>query len=207
MFESADLKVLLGNSIELPEMDYDDEEVNSELGHPVEEEALKEYFFITITGNIGKKDFKEEYLSVLPDVMGYSTEHRQMLAESILKQIKQEYDYIPSLNVDTNNEMEVDNVLKFIQFIEYDHEDFIIEVWTFLNPETNPFQVEKYCEQNKQKIIDEIEEQLSSRDFPWLIADFLRTYNKEDITTWFCNKSKNLRSAILLKLIQGDANG
>ena len=95
-------------------------------------------------------------------------------------------------------------MLKFIEFIEYDHENFIIEVWTFLNPETNSFQVEKYCEQNKIKIISEIEEQLSSREFNWMIADFLRTYNKEDITAWFCEKSKRLRSAILLKLIQGE---
>lgn len=204
MFEQEDLKVLLGNSIEEPEVDYDDAEVSSELGHPVEEDALMEYFYITITRNIGKADFREEYLSVYPDVMRYSTEKKQVLAESILKQIKQVYDYTPSRIVDTNSEIEINNVLKFIEFIEYDHEDFIIEVWTFLNPETNSFQVEKYCEQNKIKIISEIEEQLTSREFPWMIADFLRTYNKEDITTWFCEKSKRLRSAILLKLIQGE---
>jgi hypothetical protein len=201
MFEQEDLKVLLGNSIEEPEVDYDDAEVASELGHPVEEEALMEYFYITITHNIGRLDFQEEYLSVYPEVMRYPTEKKQLLAESILKQIKQVYDFIPSKNVDTNSEIEIDNVLKLIEFIEYNHVDFIIDVWTFLNPETNSFQVEKYCEQNTLNIISEIEEQLSSREFPWMIADFLRTYNKEDITAWFCEKSKRLRSSILLKLI------
>jgi len=35
MFEDRDLKVLLGNSIEEPEVDYDDAEVASETGyHP-----------------------------------------------------------------------------------------------------------------------------------------------------------------------------
>jgi len=204
MFENHDLKVLLGNSIREPEVDYDDAEVASELGIPVREEALKEYFYVTIVDNIGKKDFREEYLSVYPDTVSYSTKHKQILAEAIMKQIKQVYDFIPSVTVDTNSEKDIADVLKFLEFIEYDNEDFIIEVWTFLKPETNPFQVEKYCEQNKMKIVSEIEEQLSSRDFPWMIADFLRTYNKEDITAWFCEKSKNLRSAILLKLIEGD---
>ena len=204
MFEDHDLKVLLGNSIREPEVDYDDAEVQSELGYPVEEEALKEYFYVTMIDNIGKKDLREEYLSVYPDVMSYLTIHKQVLVEAILKQIKQVYDFIPSITVDTNSTKDVESVLKFLEFIEYDHEDFIIEVWTFLKPETNPFHLEKYCEQNKIKIVSEIEEQLSSRDFPWMIADFLRTYNKEDITAWFCEKSKNLRSAILLKLIEGE---
>jgi len=185
MFEDHDLKVLLGNSIREPEVDYDDAEVQSELGYPVEEEALKEYFYVTMIDNIGKKDFREEYLSVYPDVMSYLTIHKQVLVEAILKQIKQVYDFIPSITVDTNSTKDVESVLKFLEFIEYDHEDFIIEVWTFLKPETNPFHLEKYCEQNKIKIVSEIEEQLSSRDFPWMIADFLRTYNKEDITAWF----------------------
>ncbi len=200
MFEDRDLQVLLGNSIEEPEVDYDDADVESEVGYPVEETALKEYYYITIIDHIGKPDFREHYLAVIRFVQQYSVTHQTLLANSILKQIEEVYDHIPSINFDSDNYDEINEVYKFIEFIEYDHEDFIIEVWSFLNPEANSFQVEKYCEQNKHKIISEIEEQLSSRFFPWLIADFLRTYNKDNIIEWFCEKSKNLRSLILLSI-------
>lgn len=202
MFEDRELKILLGNSLPEPEVDYDDEQVESEYGHPVEEEALKEYYFVNVTDYINKPDFKVNYLAVRKFINNYDTTKQQMLAEVIMKEIEEEYEFMPSRTVDTNDETEITTVLKFLEFIEYDHEDFIVGVWSFLNPETNSFQVENYCEQNKQKIIDEIEEQLSSLDFPWLIADFLRTYNKENIIEWFCEKSKNLRASILLKLIK-----
>ncbi len=200
MFEDRDLQVLLGNSIEEPEVDYDDAEVDSELGYPVEELALREYYYVTITDRIGKPDFREHYLSVIRFVQQFPLESQIVLVNSILKQIEEVYDYIPSINFDPNSYDEINEIYKFIEFIEYDHEDFVVEIWSFLNPETDSFQVEKYCEQNKHKIIFEIEEQLDSRYFPWLIADFLRTYNKDNIIEWFCEKSKNLRSLILLSI-------
>jgi len=200
MFEDRDLKVLLGNSIEEPEVDYDDAEVESEVGYPVEETALREYYYVTITDHIGKVEFREHYLSVIRFAQQYPLTSQILLANSILEQIEKVYDHIPSISFDPNSYEEMNEVYKFIEFIEYDHEDFIVEVWSFLNPEINSFQIEKYCEQNKYKIISEIEEQLKSRFFPWLITDFLRTYNKDNIIEWFCERSKNLRTLIFLSL-------
>jgi len=200
MFEDRSLKVLLGNSIEEEEVDYDNADVASELGYPVEEEALKEYYYVTITDNIGKPDFREHYLSVIRFAQQYPVESQQVLVNSILEQIQTVYDFEPSRNFTPINYDEINEVYKFIEFLEYDNEDFIVEIWSFLKPEADSLQLEKYCEQNKHKIIFEIEEQLDSRFFPWLIADFLRTNNKENIIEWFCEKSINLRSLILLGL-------
>ncbi len=200
MFEDRSLKVLLGNSIEEREVDYDDADVASELGYPVEEEALKEYYYVIITDNIGQPDFREHYLSAIRFAQQYPVESQQVLANSILEQIQKIYDFEPSRNFTPINYDEINEVYKFIEFLEYDNEDFIVEIWSFLKPEVNSLQLEKYCEQNKHKIIFEIEEQLDSRFFPWLIADFLRTNNKENIIEWFCEKSINLRSLILLGL-------
>ncbi len=202
MFEDKDLKVLLGNSIRLPEMDYDDEEVASELGHPVEEEALREYYDTTITKYIGKPDFRQNYLSVINYVKQFSIEAQQLVTNSIMNRIKSVYDYRPSINYPPDNYNERNEIYRLIEFIEYNHEDFIVEVWSFLRPDINSFQLEKYCEQNTLKIISEIEKKLDSQYFPWLIADFLRTYNKNDIIFWFCEKSKKLRSLILLNLYE-----
>ena len=202
MFEERDLKILLGNSIREPEVDYDSAEVESQLGYPVEEEALREYYDVTITDNIGKPDFRQNYLSVSNFVKEFQIKNQQLLANSIMNQIKTVYDYTPSVTHDVDSYDEINEVYQLLEFIEYNHENFIVEVWSFLKPEVNSFQVEKYCEQNKQKIISEIEEQLDSRYFPWLIANFLRTYNKNDIIVWFCEKSIKLRGLILLSIIE-----
>jgi hypothetical protein len=201
MFEERHQKILLGNSIPLPEEDLDDAYVESEYGKPVEEEALKEYYFITITDNIGREDFKENYLAVINQIIrNYDVRKQQMLCEAIMHQVKQVYDYLSPVNVDINSDEDVTNILNFIQFIEYDHEEFILGIWEYLKPETNLKSFQNYCEQNGNKIISEIEEQLDTKAFPKLIANFLRTYNKDDMIQWFCDRSERLNTAILLRI-------
>ena len=201
MYEDRAQKILLGNSIELPEMDLDDLMVQSEYGRPVEEEALREFYFITITDNIGAEDFKENYLSAINIIRrDYQLDIHKDLCYAILKQIKQVYDYEPLEYVDVDTDNEVINILELLQFIEYDNEEFILGVWEFLKPETNLKSFENYCEQNGNKIIFEIEEQLDTKAFPKLIADFLRTYNKDDMIQWFCERSNRLNTEIQVKI-------
>ena len=83
---------------------------------------------------------------------------------------------------------------------EYDHEEFILDIWQYLKPETNLKSFQNYCEQNGNKIISEIEEQLDTKAFPKLITDFLRTYNKDDMIQWFCDRSERLNTTILLRI-------
>jgi hypothetical protein len=208
MFEDRAQKILLGNSIPLQEEDLDDACVESEYGKPVEEEALKQYYFITITDKIGKEDFKENYLSVITQIKReYDVHKQQMLGAAILHQVQQVYDYMPPNNVDINSDEDITNILNFIQFIEYDHEEFILGIWEYLNPETNLKNFRNYCEQNGNKIILEIEEQLETKSFPKLTADFLRTYNKDDMIQWFCDRSERLNTAISLRILERSTNG
>ena len=201
MFEERHQKILLGNSIPLPEEDLDDASVESEYGKPVEEEALKEYYFITITDNIGREDFKENYLAVINQIIrNYDVHKQQMLCEAIMNQVRHVYDYLSPTNVDINSDEDVRNILNFIQFIEYDHEEFILDIWQYLKPETNLKSFQNYCEQNGNKIISEIEEQLDTKAFPKLITYFLRTYNKDDMIQWFCDRSERLNTTILLRI-------
>ena len=179
----------------------DDASVESEYGKPVEEEALKEYYFITITDNIGREDFKENYLAVINQIIrNYDVHKQQMLCEAIMNQVRHVYDYLSPTNVDINSDEDVRNILNFIQFIEYDHEEFILDIWQYLKPETNLKSFQNYCEQNGNKIISEIEEQLDTKAFPKLITDFLRTYNKDDMIQWFCDRSERLNTTILLRI-------
>ena len=48
-----------------------------------------------------------------------------MLCEAIMNQVRHVYDYLSPTNVDINSDEDVRNILNFIQFIEYDHEEYL----------------------------------------------------------------------------------
>lgn len=197
MYDSEDLKVLLGNSIPEPEVDYDDAEVQSETGYPVEEDALKQYYFVTVIDHMGKPDFKSNYLSVINNIKEYTTEKQKLLTDSILQKLPEKYDFEFSINFDIKQQYEIDELYQFLEFVEYNNEKFILSVWKNLNP-LNKFKVEEFCNNNKIKILEEIENELDAHYYPRLIADFLRTYNKDKMVEWFCNMSQRIHTAILI---------
>jgi len=201
MFEDRDLKVLLGNSIREPEVDYDDDKVASETGYPVEESALRQFYFVTIVDHMNTPDFKSHYLSVMSDVRLYTTEQQQQLAFSILDELPKKYNFEFSIKFDLYNQQDINELYKFIEFVEYNHEEFIVNVWKNLNVKPDSLNIERYCKVNEQKILSEIEEQLTILHVSEMIADFLRTYNKEDLIEWFCKKSEILRTSILIGII------
>ena len=193
MYDSESLKVLCGNSIEIPEMDAEEND-------SVRYEAMDEFDFTTITDNMNHEDFMSNYLEAMKQVRKLTTKQQQLLANSIVKRLPEKYDFEFSLNFDFNTQDDINALYNFIEFYEYKHEKFIVTMWKFLKPDTNQFQIEKFCEHNIPKIMKEIEEQLDTHYFPELIADFLRTYNKDKLINWFCEKSKNLRASILYAL-------
>lgn len=200
MYQTEDLKVLCGNTIEEPEMDYDDERVESESGDPVIDSGLMQFYFATIADNMATPDFRNNYLSVIGKARTYSTKHQQLLAFSLAQKIPEKYDFEFSQNFTPYNQQEINDFYFFVEFYEYKHEKFIVTIWKYLNPDSDSLDIEKYCEQNSTKIMSEIEEQLETRYYSELIADFLRTYNKDKFIKWFCEKSKLLYTSILLAL-------
>ena len=195
MFENRALKALLGNSLDLPEEDMDDLRVMSQTGYPYEEAALKSYYFLTILDSIRTGEFQESFNATIPLLRKeYGFKDLQELCFEIIRYIKERYDFIFPQTVKIEDAEDTSDVLYLIKFLEYDNE------------ETNLKSFENYCEQNGNKIIFEIEEQLDTKAFPKLIADFLRTYNKDDMIEWFCEQSKRLNTAILLVLREGEPN-
>lgn len=207
MYEDMQTKVLLGNSINMPEEDMDDLKVMSQTGYPYEEAALKSYYFLTILDSIRTGEFRESFNTTIPLLRKeYDFPDLQELCHEILRYVKERYDFIFPQIVKIEDSGDTQEVLDFIKFLEYDNEEFIVNVWKYLKPETNSFQFKKYCEQNGNKIISEIEEQSDTRSFPELISDFLRTYNKDDMIEWFCEQSERLNTTILLALREGEEN-
>ena len=198
MFEDVSAKILLGNSIPIPEEDYDDKMVESETGQPDAESALMNYYFQEILNSI-ENDSKADYLSVINEVRNYGLVDQIALANQIMTTIENLHDFIPSRTLEITSYEEVEEVYSFLRFLIFDNEDLIVDTWLYLKPVSNLKDLEKYCEQNQDKIISEIEERLETKDFSELISDFLRTNNKENLIGWFCEKSKSLLTEIMIK--------
>ena len=201
MFENRDLKVLLGNSIEEPDVDYDDAEVASETGYPVKESALRQFYFVTVIDHMNTPDFREHYSSVISKIKSYTTKEQLSLAFSIIDEMPKKYDFEFSVKFNLYNKQNINELYKFIEFVEYDHEQFIVDVWKNLKIDVNSLNIEQYCKQNSQTIVSEIEEQLSISYMSEMIADFLRTNDKENLVQWFCEKSKRIKTSILIAII------
>jgi len=203
MYNNESLKVLCGNTIEIPEVDYDDEAVESYSGDPVVDSGLMQFFFVNVTEYMNTPEFQENYESVKGDIKKLPLEHQKLLAFSIVQKMSEKYDFDFSTELNPfYNQDDIDELYQFIEFIEYKHEKFIVGTWRYLRPDSNLFQIEKFCEHNIPKILREIEEQAEVHEYSEMITDFLRTYNKDKLIEWFCEKSKKLRSSILIELLQ-----
>jgi hypothetical protein len=198
MYEERDLKILLGNSWPLPEEDRDDWSSDYE----VEYDAMRNYYFQTVLGGIGTDHFKENYKTFIDIIRQYDIKHQIDLANRILDKIRIRHDFELSVEPDVLNMFEVNNVFALLEFIEYDHESFIIRIWKLLNPKFEGIMIYDYCKRNWNKIIREIEDQIDSYDFNWMISEFLGTNNKNNLIEWFCKKSEKLYTLIKLNLLR-----
>lgn len=199
MYDAEELKVLLGNSIQLPEMDYDDENVESEFGNPTAESALKQYYFTIVVDNMDKPDFMNSYLAVINQIKAMTTKDQQDLAFAISQKLIDKYDFEYPFNYTICSQADIDNFYYLIEFIEYKHESFIIDVWKYLNKQLkSKDEIDEIIIMDDELVMKEIEEQLSTHYYPESIKYFLRTYNKQDLLKWFAKKSKNLFTAILI---------
>lgn len=201
--ETNELKIILGNSIEEPEVDMDNKYENSDF--PYQESATQDYLFSIIINNIGKKDFKENYLVVKNLIKEYSTKEQLRLSTFILNQIIDIYDFEFPGYLNPTNQEEINQLFEFLEFLEYDNEKFITEIWYYLNID-NVNNINDICNKKSDNIITEIEEQLQTQYFSKMITYFLRTYTKDKLIEWFCNKSSNIKTLILLTIRKEDNN-
>lgn len=200
--ENPELAILLGNSIPLPEMDLDDANVDSQTGDADAETALMDYYFSTITGGIGKEDFQFEFASVIDFVVKYPLKNRIKLCYSILKRIKEEHDFVFPTDIEIKNEVEVQNIFDLVKFIEYDSEKLIVGVWKYVMPKTARVNFILYCEQNRDKILSEVEEQIDTHHYNELITEFVKSYEADKMIKWFCKQSERFETAIKIELIK-----
>lgn len=198
--------ILLGDSVPLPETDVDESriEVDPEFhthisGIEAQEDALREYRFETILENVGKLEFKENYLEAITEIKTYTIREQILLCERIVDKVEEVYDFVFPERVKIYDLNDVNDIYGFIEFIEYDFEDFIADVWRFFDVDVRRVDIRNFCKRDSYKIVREIEEQIETHTLNRLVTLFLRTYNKDDLIEWFSSSTEQIRAFVTLK--------
>ncbi len=188
--------LLMGSSVSPLEMD--DEELEG-----IQEDSSLQYDISEIIDSIGTSNFKEIYLNFINIIKGLTLPKQRDVGERITEKIAKiyEYEFAPKLELD--NQLTLNDLYEFLEFIHYDCLSFLSDVWKFLKVELRGLDIEEYGIKNSMKIISEIEDQLESRDLNELITIFLRTYYKDGIIKWFIGISEKNRMLIVLRMLEG----
>jgi len=196
MYKDQENKILLGNSIPIPEIDTD-----NELEDQID--SLHSYWFAIILNSINTNNFKQNYLCVINDIINNcSFEEQKEFCNKILEKISEIYNFEFPEIINFNNTL-IKDFYYFLEFLEYNYDKFILNISIFLSIKNiKKLSIEEYCKQNSDQIIKKIEEQIGSNFFNWFIITFLRTYNKDELMNWFLKSSQKIKTIIKLKFLK-----
>jgi len=194
-------EMLLYTIIEPPEFDGDAEEI---------EERYKDAFYqsskIDIQDQLNTSDFQDTWLVLKSDIQNETINLQRIFSEQTLDKIFEIYDYSFPDKISLDTQLEIDDFYKFLEFLEYNNENFISNVWRFLKPiNLMKFDIEGFCKKNSAEVIREIEEQLEVHPQSWMIALFLRTYYKEKMIEWFVDRTERYKINITVQIFEEGA--
>lgn len=196
-------KAFIEAMVEYPEMD------DAERMDEFEDDAIYQSSSIDLQDTLGKIDFKFIYPILIKDIEAATFNNQKIFCQKMLKKIEEIYDYSFPENPDLTTNIGIKNCLDFIKFLEYDNIIFLSFVWQHLNVELLITNMTTYSKMNRNKIIQEVEEQLETHEQNELISIFLRTYYKSKFIEWFINHSERSKTQILLEILEreGKLNG
>lgn len=195
MEENNNLKILLGASDPLPEVD---EEENDAMA----EDAIMNYEMMEVLNSIGTDDFKVIYHTMINEIKQYQIDYQFGFCRAILSRIMQEYNFEFPVEIDLLTEDSVKQIYILIEFIEFNHLKFLSELLKPYNFDLRKGDVRTFIESNYNKLEGDIE--VISRNVPGIISEFLRTYNKDDMVNWLVSRIEKSRMLILLTMKEGE---
>lgn len=201
MLNTDENKILFGNSIDYNALDNDyNIEDDFDEDH-VGEIAIRDYYFSILSNRINTDEFKEYYLGVKNEIKKYPLKDRLDFCYFLIKKIEDEYEFEIPKHLYPTNQNSIDYLFNFIEFIEYDNEDFLLEIWYYLKLD-DISKIKEACIKQSDKIILEIEEILTTQYFNEFISFFLRTYYKEGMIEWFSKKSENIKYQLKINMLK-----
>lgn len=190
------LEILAGMSLPLPEQDDPDQ-------IQLNDEASIEYDGMEIVSAIGQPDFKEIYTLFINDIKQQEIVDQRRLCLDILNKVKEVYDYSFLPYPELDGQLDMNDVYELIKFLNFDHVEFLADVWRYLKTDLKKVSIKQFCYENSDRIVSELEEQIKSRDLSKLVSLFLRTYIKDGLIDWFVDSTEKNRMLIYLRILEG----
>jgi len=194
-------ELLLGNSVQPPERLDEDEDQNGMIRN---ETAVYESSVTDIIDHVGHPDFKFVYLDLILDIKQQPFKRKRRFTVDFLDKVADYYDFQFFEKPEDDTDYEINQILLFAEFLEFDNFRFLSYVWRFLKQNLQTIDVEKYCKANAMKIIKETEEQLETHPQTELITKFLRTYYKEKFIEWFVQNTEKAKIMIILEILESE---
>ena len=199
-------ELLLGGSVEPPDrLDQDEDRIGDDLNNL----AIYDSSVADILDNIGHVDFKFIYSDLISDIKNQTFNKKRNFAQNLLEKVSEVYDFEFPYIIEADTDFQIEQILLFIEFIEFDHIRFLSYVWKFLKQDLIKIDIWNYCQNNEMKIIKETEEQLETHPQIKLISIFLRTYYKAKFIEWFATNSEQSKVEIQIEIYEseGKLNG
>ena len=191
-------EMLLYSLEEPPDFDSDAEDIAAR-----QENAIYQSSKIDIQEQIGTTDFKETWLVLRGDIQFQTLKRQRIFSEQTLDKIFEVYDFTFPAKIELDTQYEINEFYDFLEFLEYNNERFIGQVWKFLKPvNLMRFDIVSFCKNNSNDVIKEIEEQLEIHPQNGLVNLFLRTYYKEKIIEWFVDRTNRSKINITIKIFE-----
>lgn len=191
-------EILTSLIVEPPEFDADEAEL----------EARYQFAFYAsskqdIQDQLNTDDFKDTWLVLRPDIENETLDLQRIFSEQTLDKIFEIYDFRFPSKILLDTQLEINDFYEFLEFLEYNNENFIGNVWRFLKPvNLMRFGIASFCNANSDKVIREIEEQLEIHPQSGLIDLFIRTYYKEKLIEWFVDRTERYKINITIQIFE-----
>lgn len=160
----------------------------------------EEYETLNLLDKIGSFDFKEEYKRSKDFIQSMRFKKQISLCKNILDVLEEKYGIAFMEKIDFEIKENVNRTYKFLEFIEFDYIDFVSMIWKALDVDLLEIDIEKYSNENSNRIIQEIESGLNVHKLPMMVFNFLRTNTKEVIINVFVKMTEKSKTEIRIEM-------
>jgi hypothetical protein len=179
-------------------------EVEEDEDRDLEEEASIKYDTLSVLNSIGNDDFKSVYMALMPHIYEQSLNMQRVFCRELLSKIEKIYYYVFPMNLDFDNEDQVSDLYKFVEFLSFDHFSFLGELWKLLPVNLRTLDIASYCDLNSDLVMSKVEEVVRNQVFSRLVLTFVGTYTKENMIKFIVENTIKSRMLVFLKTQEGE---
>lgn len=143
---------ILFKALIIPEPEDDDETMPDVIQRFIEASDIDD-----ILSNIGNIEFKDIFLNLFDNIRLLSIEKQIFLCLNIIDKIKEIYQFEFPDKIQITNEDELNKIYNFIRFIEFNYDEFFVELFISMNIKLYKiFDIDKYIRENINFILEHI---------------------------------------------------